>query len=135
MTQKSEREKLASIFKDSAIPAGLEQRVLFAVKSARHREEILSRRFWTIGITGSILAVAIGLTTSWQAFNTSNILEIAQTAIANLDAIRPTDVLWGLVENLPLSSLTLTFCAVTALGWLASLKKQERQHFLHLKFI
>jgi hypothetical protein len=132
---KSEREKLAVIFKETSVPAGLEQRVLFAVKSAQHQEEILSRRFWAIGLTVSTLAVTVGLATGWQAISTSGIFEIVQTAVANFNAIRPTDMLWGLMENLPFGSLALIFGATTALGWLASLKKQERQHILHLKFI
>lgn len=132
---KSEREKLAALFKESSVPAGLEQRVLFAVKAAQRREEIFSRRFWAIGLTGSIFAVLFGLAISWQTIIASGILEIVQTALANFNAIRPTDMLWGLAENLPFGSLALTFVAGTALGWLASLKKQDRQHFLHLKFI
>jgi len=131
---KTEREKLVTIFKETAIPVGLEQRVLFAVKSTQHREEIFSRRFWTIGLAVSVLAVTVGLATGWQSFNSSGIFEIAQTAIVNFNNIRPTDMLWGLIENLPFGSLTVTFVAATTLGWLASLKKQERQHLLHLKF-
>jgi hypothetical protein len=134
MTPISEKEKLASIFKEVPIPTGLEQRVLFAVKTERHREEIVSRRSWTIGTVGSILAVFVGLAASWQSFNTSGVFEILQTAVINLNTLRPIDLFWGIMENLPLNSLALTFCAATALGWLASLKKQERQHFLHLKF-
>lgn len=135
MAQKSEREKLKIIFKETAVPAGLEQRVLFAVKNTRHREEIISRRFWAIGVTVSILAVTAGLLTGWKTLTTSGIVEIAQTALANINTIRPTDLLWGLVENLPFGSLALTFTAGTALSWLASLKKQERQYLLHLKLI
>ena len=132
---KTEREKLKTIFKESVVPASLEQRVLFAVKSAQRRGEIISRRFWTICVTVSLLAVTAGLVTGWQAITTSGIFEIIQTVMANFNTIRPTDILWGLMENLPLGSLALTFVAGTTLGWLASLKKQERQHFLHLKLI
>ena len=131
---KTEREKLATIFKETAVPAGLEQRVLFAVKSAQRHEEIISRRFWAISIVASILAVTVGMATGRQTITTSGIFEIAQTAITNFNAVRPTDLVWGLLENLPLSSLALTFGAATALAWLVSLKKQDRQQLLHLKF-
>lgn len=131
----SEREQLSTIFPEPKLPIGLESRVLFAVKNVQHRQEALSRRFWTAGLIGSTLAVFVGLAFSWQAVNTSGVWEITQTAFANLNTVRPTDLVWGLLENLPLNSLALTFVAGTILGWLASLKKQERQQFLHLKLI
>ena len=104
---KTEREKLATIFRETTVPAKLEQHVLLAVKSARHREEIISRRFWAIGLVVSILAVTTGLTTGWQAITTSGIFEITQTAITNFNTIQPTDLLLGLAENLPFGSLLI----------------------------
>jgi len=128
-------EELLGKATSPSVPKGLEQRVLLAVYNEKRHEEAFSRRFWVISVVVSVSAIAIGLMASWQSLNASGLLEIAQTALANLNNLRVSDVLWGLVESLPLGSLALTFCAATIFGWLASLKKQERQHLLSLKFI
>lgn len=118
-----------------SLPEGLEERVLLAVHNEQRREEALSRRFWNIGVAVSVFVVFVGIATSWQSLNANGLFEILQTALANLSALRPSDIFWGLIESLPLNSLALTFCAATALGWLASIKKPNRQHLLFFKFI
>lgn len=117
------------------VPINLEKRVIQALHSKQQRIEIFSRRIWSIAFVVSVLTVLAGITATWQALSTGGLPIIVQAAFSNLSALRPSDLFWGLIENLPLNSLAMTFSAGTAMGWLTSLKKREREHLLHLKLI
>jgi len=117
------------------VPPGLEQRVICAIHTEQQRSEKLSYRLWTVGLFGSILAVLSGLAWSLQSLNAKETVEIIKIAVSNVSVLRLSDVFWGIMENLPLNGLTLTFCAITVLGLLTSVRKNHQQNTLSLQHI
>ena len=117
------------------VPIGLEQKIIYALHTEQRRSDKLSYTLWASSLFGSIMAILFGLAWSLQSLSAKGAMEIIKTAISDFGALRFSDVFWGITENLPLNSLALIFCAITILGLLSSIRKNNRTNILSLQHI
>jgi hypothetical protein len=117
------------------VPVGLEQKIIYALRTEQKRSERLSLRLWMSGLFGSTVSILFGLAWSLQSLRAEGAMEIIKTAVSDFEALRFSDVFWGIMENLPLNGLALIFCAITVLGILVTMRKNTRTNILSLQHI